>query len=298
MSVTRRRLLKGLIAAGTAATVGVPHAAARERKTLSPIDVGMLYDATRCIGCKACVVKCKEANRLPPEPDPAAGSIYDTPVDLSASTKTVIRLYKEDGRTSYVKAQCMHCVVPSCASVCMIGAYHIGDSGVVAYDPDKCVGCRYCQLACPFNIPKYQWNTAFPKMVKCEMCRHLLAKGRIPACCEVCPRRAVIFGRVTDLLADAKDRLVRHPNRYYPKIYGESDAGGTKVLYLSAEGISFEKLGLPAIGDEPVPELIESLQHAIYHGFMLPVALYAGLGYVLLRNGKDGKSSAGEEGEK
>jgi NAD-dependent dihydropyrimidine dehydrogenase PreA subunit len=180
----------------------------------------------------------------------------------------------------------------------MISAYHISDFGVVAYDPDKCVGCRYCQLACPFNIPKYQWNTAFPKMVKCEMCRHLLAKGGIPACCEVCPREAVIFGRVTDLLADAKNRLARYPNRYYPKIYGESDAGGTKVLYLSAEGISFEKLGLPAIGEEPVPELIESLQHAIYQGFMAPVALYAALGFMLLRNGKDGKSSDSEEGEK
>jgi Fe-S-cluster-containing dehydrogenase component len=296
MSVTRRNVLKGLVAAGTAATVGVKDAAARERKTLSPIDVGMLYDATRCIGCKACVVKCKEANGLPPEPGPVAGNVYDAPVDLSASTKTVIKLYSEGVLTSFVKAQCMHCVSPACVSVCMISAFYQSDYGIVAYDPNKCVGCRYCQLACPFNVPKYQWNTAFPKMVKCEMCRHLLAKGGIPACCEVCPRKAVIFGRVTDLLDDAKERVKQEPYRYYPKVYGESDAGGTKVLYLSSVGISFENLGLPSLGDEPVPELIESLQHAIYHGFMLPIALYGGLAYMLVSNGN--KKPTDSEGEK
>lgn len=296
MSVTRRCVLKGLVAAGTAVTVGVPVASARERKT-SPSDaVGMLYDATRCIGCKACVVKCKEANGLPPEIDRAAGSIYDAPVDLSASTNTVIRLYKEGGRTSYVKAQCMHCVAPACVSVCMIGAFHKSDYGIVAYDPGKCVGCRYCQLACPYNVPKYEWNTAFPKIVKCEMCRHLLAKGGIPACCEVCPRQAVIYGKYADLLTDAKARLARDPDRYYPKVYGESDGGGSQVLYLSAAGIPFEKLGLPTLGDVPVPQLVESLQHAIYRGFAAPAALFAALGYVMIRNGNGKENSNGGDG--
>jgi len=296
MSVTRRALLKGLAAAGTAATVGVPAAfAARERKKPPPDAVGMLYDATRCIGCKACVVACKEANGLPPDPGPATGGMYDAPIDLSDRTKNVIKLYREGGRISYMKAQCMHCVDPACASVCMISALHKGKYGIVEYDPDKCVGCRYCQIACAYNIPKYEWRAAFPKIVKCEMCRHLQEKGKTPACCDVCPRDAVIFGKLAALLADARGRLQSEPARYHPKIYGEHDIGGTQVLYLSAAGIPFEKLGLPALGDQPVPEFIESLQHAIYQGFVAPVVLYSALGLVMYRNRK--RRPAGEEGE-
>jgi len=296
MSITRRSVLKGLVAAGTAATVGAPVAfAARERKKPLPDAVGMLYDATRCIGCKACVVACKEANGLPPDPGPATGGMYDAPIDLSDRTKNVIKLYREGGRISYMKAQCMHCVDPACASVCMISALHKGKYGIVEYDPDKCVGCRYCQIACPFNVPKYEWSKAFPKIVKCEMCRHLQAQGKGPACCAVCPREAVIFGPVDRLLADARGRLQREPVRYHPKVYGEKDVGGTQVLYLSAAGIPFEKLGLPALGDQPVPEFTESLQHAIYQGFIAPVVLYSALGLVMYRNRR--KRPAGEEGE-
>jgi len=255
----------------------------------------MLYDATRCIGCKACVVACKEANGLSPDPGPYPGGLYDAPIDLSANTKNVIKLYREGDRISYMKAQCMHCVDPACASVCMISALHKGERGIVEYDPDKCVGCRYCQVACPFNIPKYQWNAAFPKIVKCELCRHLQAQGKTPACCEVCPRQAVVFGKYDALLSDARGRLAREPGRYYPEIYGEKEIGGTQVLYLSAAGIPFGKLGLPALGDKPVPEFTESLQHAIYQGFVAPVVLYSALGLVMYRNRR--KRPAGEEGE-
>ncbi len=285
MTVTRRALLKGVVAAGTVATLGLPvaSASARERKTPPSNAVGMLYDATRCIGCKACMVKCKEANGLPPEPGPMEG-IYDAPADLSGSTKNVIKLYKDGDRVSYMKAQCMHCVDPACASACMISALHKGKYGIVEYDPAKCIGCRYCEIACPFNVPKYEWYTPFPKIVKCEMCRHRFAEGKGPACVEVCPREAVVFGKLKDLLADAKGRLAREPRRYYPKIYGETDGGGTQVLYLSAAGIPFEKLGLPALGDKPAPELTESLQHAIYQGFVAPFVLFSVLGVVIYRN--------------
>ena len=298
MSITRRSLLKGLVAAGgTAATLGLPVvSAARERKTPPPDAVGMLYDATRCIGCKACMVKCKEANGLPPEPGSMPGGLYDAPIDLSSSTKNVIKLYREGDRVSYMKAQCMHCVDPACASACMISALHKGQYGIVEYDPAKCVGCRYCQIACPFSVPKYEWDTPFPKIVKCEMCRHRLAEGKVPACVEACPREAVIFGKLDGLLADAKKRLAREPRRYHPGIYGEKDGGGTQVLYLSAAGIPFEKLGLPALGDKPAPELTESLQHAIYQGFVAPFVLFSVLGVVIYRN--RGKQPPGEEDRK
>ena len=295
MSVTRRTVLKGMAAAAAASVTGAPKALARGRKSPPADAVGMLYDATRCIGCKACMVKCKEANHLPPETNPQMGAIYDAPDDLSAFTMNVIKLYREGDKISYMKAQCMHCVDPACASVCMIGAFKKGKNGIVAYDPSKCVGCRYCQIACPFNIPKYEWNTPFPKVVKCEMCRNRLAEGKLPACVEVCPRQAVIFGRLEELKADARRRLAAEPGRYYPKVYGETDGGGTQVLYLSAAGIPFEKLGLPDLGDKAVPELSETLQHAIYKGFIAPVVLYGALGVVIYRNRK--KPSGEEEDE-
>jgi hypothetical protein len=105
----------------------------------------------------------------------------------------------------------------------------------------------------------------------------------------------VIFGTCDKLLANARGRLQRDPARYYPKIYGEKDIGGTQVLYLSAAGIPFEKLGLPVLGEKPVPEFTESLQHAIYQGFVAPVVLYSALGLVMYRNRK--RRPAGEEGE-
>ncbi|HSL92208.1 MAG TPA: hydrogenase 2 operon protein HybA [Candidatus Limnocylindrales bacterium] len=295
MPVTRRTVLKGMAAAAATTVAGVPKALARERKRPPADAVGMLYDATRCIGCKACVVKCKEANNLPPEPGPMPGKLYDAPVDLSGSTKNVIKLYREGDKISYMKAQCMHCVDPACASVCMISAFKKGKYGIVEYDPDKCVGCRYCQVACPFNVPRYEWNTPFPKIVKCEMCRHRLAEGKLPACVEVCPKHAVIFGKLEELKADARGRLAAEPGRYYPKVYGETDGGGTQVLYLSAAGIPFGKLGLPDLGDQPVPELSESLQHAVYQGFIAPAVLYGALGLVIYRNRKH--PSGEEEGE-
>ena len=161
MSPTRRSVLKGIASAATLAATGVPKAfaAPRRRKTPPADAVGLLYDATRCIGCQACVVKCKEANGLPPDTGTPRGAMYDAPDDLNAKTKNIIKLYKgEDGRTSFMKAQCMHCVDPACASVCMISALYKGPRGIVEWDPGKCVGCRYCQTACPFNVPKYEWK--------------------------------------------------------------------------------------------------------------------------------------------
>lgn len=287
MSISRRGVLKGLVTGGAVAALSPLPASARERRQVPEDAVGMLYDATLCIGCKTCVVACREANDLPPATDESyGGGLYDAPDRLSAQTKNIIELYKEGEEQSYVKRQCMHCVDPGCASACMIGALQKREGGIVSYEIDKCVGCRYCEVACPFNIPQFEWNTPTPKIVKCELCRHLLAQGKIPACCEVCPRHAVIFGKRDELLAEAKRRLEEHPERYVPKVYGEHDGGGTQVLYLA--GVAFGKLGLPSLGDEPGPALSETVQHGIYKGFIAPVVLYAALGAVLWRNRKQG----------
>jgi len=295
MGVNRRALLKSVVATGAAVAAGTAPAVARTRRTAPPDALGMLYDTTRCIGCKACVVACAQANDLTPDTDYFAG-LYQAPTDLNGQTKNVIKLYSEGPRRSYVKAQCMHCVDPACTNACMLGALKKKEHGIVAYDASLCVGCRYCQMACPFNVPKFEWKKRAPKIVKCELCRHRSVgaslsttgglsrypKGKGPACCEVCPREAVVYGTREELLGEARRRMKEYPDRYVPKIYGETDGGGTQVLYLSP--VPFDKIGLPTLSDRAVPDQQRTIQHGIYQGFIAPIALYGVLGAVLWRN--------------
>jgi len=283
METDRRSLFKTLAVAATL-TVIPTTAQARERR-IAPTDaVGLLYDTTRCIGCKACVVACKEANGLTADVDGYGGGLYDAPESLNEYTKTVIQLYRDDsaGEYSFVKKQCMHCVDPACVGACMLGALNKGAFGVVGYDSSKCVGCRYCEVACPFNVPTFQWSKRSSKIVKCELCRHRLVEGKEPACSEVCPRGAVRFGRYDDLLADARARLAAEPDRYVQRIYGERELGGTQVLYVSH--VPFENLGFRFDDEQSVPHTQQTVQHGVYQGFVAPLALYGILGAVMFRN--------------
>jgi Fe-S-cluster-containing dehydrogenase component len=287
--LSRRAALQVLGAgAGAVAAVRAEAAAPHGRRGRQPDDVGLLYDSTRCIGCRACVTRCKEANGLPQSRTGMNGADYDAPLDLDARTKNVIRIAQDGDRTAFVKAGCMHCIDPACINACMVGALAKRAGGVVGYDVDLCVGCRYCQVVCPFNVPKFDWKSAFdPRIVKCELCRH---RKEGPACAEACPRQALLTGKVDDLLAEAHRRVGANPKLYQPKVYGESEIGGTQVLYLAA--LPFEKLGLPALGEEPVPSLAWAVHRGIYKGFIAPVVLYAAFAFVTLRSKKAGK---GEE---
>ena len=295
MAFDRRSLLKGMATAGAAAAAGaVPAQAARPRKVAPEDAMGMLYDTTLCIGCKACVRACKDANDLPADTTTPGMEQYDAPLDLNEYTKNIIKLYNDGNQRSYVKRQCMHCIDPACVGACMIGALKKREYGIVTWDSDRCIGCRYCQMACPFNVPKFEWSSNNPMIIKCEFCNTRPGdKAFDPACCEVCPREAVISGKYADLLQEAKRRLAEHPDRYEPKIYGEKDLGGTQVLYLSH--VPFEKLGFEFSHEEPVPELQQTIQHGVYQGFIAPAALYAILGGVMWRNRRQGAKSAEEE---
>jgi Fe-S-cluster-containing dehydrogenase component len=295
-TLTRRQLLQGAAVAGAAvagaATVAVPTTAeAAERRARKPDDVGLLYDSTLCIGCRACVTKCKQANELPVDALSINGAPYDAPDDLNATTKTVIQVAAQGDRFAFVKRQCMQCLDPACVSACMIKAYQKGPNGVITYDQSRCLGDRYCQIACPFNVPKFQWAKAVPIMVKCEMCRH---RKEGPACSEVCPRAAVISGKVPDLVAEARRRQAASPGKYLARIYGEHEVGGTQCLYLTAADVPFESLGLPKVDETAQPHLSTSIQHGLYKGMIAPVALYAAIGFAVWKNTRGG----GDQGKK
>ena len=317
MRISRRHLLKGAVAAG-AATALAGKAEAREAVEARPDAVGMLFDSTKCVGCRACQSACKVANKLPTDKVEAAGGVYDAPSDLNGTTKNVIKLLGDAKTPQYMKQQCMHCVDPSCVSVCMMGALHkegegkreLGavwgpekkGTGIVIYDKGLCVGCRYCQIGCAFNVPKFEWEKAVPLIVKCELCRHRKdpAKAGVlgqanPGCCEVCPRGAVIYGKREELLAEAKRRVAAEPARYRAQIFGEKEGGGTNVLYLAAAGMDFQKLGLPDLPERSSADFSESVSHGPYLHGLTPVALYVAMAGAIWWNQK--KEKAGPEGE-
>jgi formate dehydrogenase iron-sulfur subunit len=202
----------------------------------------ILTDLTRCIGCEACAWACKDINQLPRE---------DGAKMLSSTTWTAI---ERRGSVS-VRRQCMHCEEPSCASVCPVAAFQKTPEGPVIYKPERCMGCRYCMLACPFGVPKYEWDKPLPLVRKCIMCfDQRVKKGLPPACTSACPTGATVFGDRDQLIREARRRMDAEPSRYVDHVYGLTEAGGTSVMYLS--GVPFEQLGFKvAVQGDPYPKL-------------------------------------------
>jgi formate dehydrogenase iron-sulfur subunit len=152
----------------------------------------------------------------------------------------------------------MHCLNPACASACPVAALQKTKEGPVVYDPSRCMGCRYCMVACPFGVPTYEWDSPTPRVRKCEMCAR---RPGGPACAEACPTGATITGEREVLLAEARARLAQDPQAYFPYIYGEKEAGGTSVLIIGPQDPA--SLGLPTgVGTEPLPQLTwRALRH-------------------------------------
>jgi formate dehydrogenase beta subunit len=296
MTLSRRDVFKSLGTGAAVAVAGATTVQASSRNPQAPADaIAMLYDATVCIGCKACVSACTTANNLIPDTT-MSGGIWQMPTDLNAQTKNIILLARNGEQHSFVKRQCMHCVDPACVSGCPFKALTKGKLGVVEWDPYKCIGCRYCEISCPFDVPRFEWTKFNPKIVKCEFCNHRLADGKQPACTEVCPTNAVKFGTRAGLLAEAKQRIEANPGKYYQdRVYGEGDLGGTQVLYLSA--LPFENLGLPEVGTESRAHYGSKVHNVIYKGMLIPVGVYAILVAAIKRRYKVMEEEARREAE-
>ncbi|MGD9101566.1 MAG: 4Fe-4S dicluster domain-containing protein, partial [Anaerolineae bacterium] len=248
---TRRDFLK--LAGASAGALLMPAQSAQASGDVDPEHgAAMLYDATRCVGCKSCEAACKAWNDLPPDPEP--------PTDLTADTWTLIKQYQEGDESSFRKYQCMHCLHAGCVSVCTVGALHKTAAGPVLYDAHKCIGCRYCQYGCPFGVPKFQWDKALGLIGKCTFCADRLDQGLIPACAAACPVEALTFGTRIEMLEEAYSRLQREPERYVDHVYGETEAGGTSVLFIAA--VPFDKLGLPNPGPDPVAKSSTTVMNA------------------------------------
>lgn len=305
MSLTRRTFIKTAAGSGAAAAAAVampPPAQARPNSSLPPKAVGLLFDSTLCVGCKACMPACKEANGMPPETY-GGEALWDRPLDLSGKTLNVIKAYSDgdasvkdretDGH-AYVKKSCLHCVDPSCVSACPVSAMlKDPETGVVTYDEDACIGCRYCVAACPFGVPRFTYDRAFPVIAKCQLCNHRLKEGKLPACAEVCPTGATLFGPVEQLKVEAKRRLAMPPGApavfprnaggpherpaagYIQRLYGENELGGTQMLFLS--GVPMDKLGYPDLPERSYASVSETIQHTLYSWMIAPVVVLGGL---------------------
>ncbi len=299
--LTRRKFLAASLIAGcTAVGLTAPEGIAYEFKGW-PGSYGMLTDFTACVGCRSCEEACNQANGMPgPEKLFDDESVFRGDRWPSASALTVVNRIKnpdDPSRPVYRKIQCNHCLEPACASACPIHAYTKTPEGAVIYNPDLCFGCRYCVVACPFNIPGYDYESAYePKIVKCLMCYGNITKGQIPACAEACPTGAITFGRREDLIKLARQRIAENPGKYIDHIYGEQEVGGTSWLYIS--GVPFELLGFPTnLPNRPLVELTETYLSAVPVIFTAFPAIF-GLIYGAMKNReRDGAKKEGSHSE-
>lgn len=234
----RRAFLRVLGAAGAGVALS-GEALAQAASSGDPY--GVLVDTTKCVGCQTCTRVCAEGHGLP-APEPGCKAVTsDTALCVVSGTETTDE--RVDLGMVFTKRQCMHCLQPACTAACLTCAMHKTADGPVVWDKHKCMGCRYCMVSCPFDMPKFEYHKAIPEIRKCDLCVDQLQLGKPPRCVANCPSEALQFGRRSDLLAEAHKRLATEPDGYQHHIYGEHEAGGTSWLYLSA--LPFSQLGFP-----------------------------------------------------
>lgn len=245
--MNRRKFLTFLGTAGVVSALGTARVAKAAPHAFPYYEdsYGVLHDTTRCIGCRRCEAACQKVNNLPmPEKPFTDLAVTSQRRRTTAYAWTVVNKYEVNGQPFFRKLQCFHCNDPACASACFAKCFQKLPDGAVVYDGSQCVGCRYCMVACPFNIPGFQYDLAWDPLVqKCTFCEPRLKEGKLPGCVEACPVDAITFGRRSDLIKIARARFAENPGKYKNYIYGEHDAGGTAWMVLA-----------PAAGTEPGPE--------------------------------------------
>ena len=250
----------------------------------------ILIDTTRCNGCETCILACKQENDL--------GSDRlrhgQQAVDGLSSTRFSTILRRSEGR--FVRHMCRHCLEPACASVCIVGALQKSPEGPVVYDSSLCIGCRYCLMACPYGVPRYEWEEAAPYVRKCTMCHTRLKASKQPACVEACPQQALCFGSREDLLVEARNRIQARSGDYVPHVYGEKEVGGTSVLYVSSFPLDFLAMGR-GVGEEPLPELTWVSLKKVPSLVLLMGGLMGGIHWVIRRRMLLAADTGGVEGE-
>lgn len=277
----RRKFLSILGLAGVASATTAPVAAkAASTQDFSghPDAFGVLHDSTLCIGCRKCEQGCAKVNDLPAPEKPFDDlTVLDEKRRTNFQSYTVVNKYEVEingeKKTIFRKQQCNHCQEPACASACFVKAFTKNADGSVTYNPNNCVGCRYCMVACPFYIPTYDYHNVWnPLVYKCTMCAPRIQEGKLPGCVEACPQGALVFGKRSELVRLAWSRINKKPELYVNRVYGENEMGGTNWLYITQAAP--EELGLPALSRTSAPELTS--------GALGSVAMVAGMWPVLL----------------
>jgi formate dehydrogenase iron-sulfur subunit len=235
---------------------------------------GILVDTTRCIGCRRCEQACAEVNGLPiPDVSESKNETILKEIRKTSDTQyTIINRYETEKGPIYVPKRCMHCNQPGCVAACLVKAMRKRPSGHVTWDIN-CIGCRLCMISCPFDIPKFEYGKAIPKIQKCNLCYDRYNKGQLPGCVEVCPTQALMFGSRRQILDEGKRRIAENPDKYIDHIYGEFEVGGTSHLYLSS--VPFEQIGFRKdLGTVAYPEYSTGFLYAVPFIFVLwPIAM-------------------------
>ncbi len=272
----RRCFLKVVGAAGACALTPASARAAVATGAESTELCGVLVDTTLCMGCRACELACAEAHDLP-EPDLSKDPVAGEERDPSETQLSVVNYYDTDEGEISVKRQCMHCTQPACASACLTKAMLKTEQGPVIWREDKCMGCRFCMVSCPFDRPAFEYHSAVPKIRKCDLCWDRVKQGEQPACVEECPAEALTFGKRSDLIEEARRRIYESPDDYIHEIYGEHEVGGTGYLYLAS--VPFSQLGFRMdLGNESYPELTTGFLYSVpivltlWPGFLLALS--------------------------
>ncbi len=272
MSLNRRDFLKTMGVVGVSLTVG--NSFGNENSKDAAVEFrGMLYDSTRCVGCQSCEIACAESHGLPaPIGAPKPGELRKT----DEKHNTIVNSYKTSKGEVFIKTQCMHCNEPACAAACLTQAMYKTKEGPVIWRGDKCMGCRYCMVSCPFDIPKFEYHSSNPKIQKCTMCFEKIKKGGMPVCAENCPAEAIKFGTRRELLKEARKRIIENPGTYVDEIYGEQTAGGTGFLYLSP--VPFKELGMKTdLQNKSYPELSKGFLYTVPSVFVLLPPILLGI---------------------